>query len=277
MRAPMTNWSVKVYGDATRPALVLLHAIATDARLWSPQLPIWSQHFFLIVPDLPGHGKSAAEDAVTTMTDYADGVAQVLDQLKIETAALAGISLGGMIAQTFALRHPQRVKALVLAQTMAQVAPTAITTWQGRKQLAQQQGMQSIVASTLQRWFTPAFLQSAPLTTQWIGELIQATSVAGYVNAIGAIQAFDVLTRLHEITAPTLVVAGAADQAATPDMAQTLVSRLSNARLLVLDDAAHLANVEQAVAFTENIGAFLHEVLQQSATQRVALPTRREA
>ena len=93
-------------GPEDAPPLVLLHALATCRDLWLPQMPAWATQFRVIRIDLPGHGESPLMDGAATLAGFADEVARVLDDLDIRRAALVGLSLGGMVAQAFALKFP---------------------------------------------------------------------------------------------------------------------------------------------------------------------------
>jgi 3-oxoadipate enol-lactonase len=167
--------------------------------------------------------------------------------------------LGGMIAMTLALRRPDRVSSIVLAHTFARAAAPSIPVWQERRQAVESQGMECQVSSTLERWFTPEFRAAAPLTVEWIADMIRATQPAGYDAAAESIQHLDYLEQLAAIPHPTLVVAGAEDKGATPEIAQEMCSKLPKGRLLVLPNAGHLGCVDQPVAFTERVGEFLKE------------------
>ncbi|MEP7311249.1 MAG: alpha/beta fold hydrolase [Pseudomonadota bacterium] len=247
-------------GPRAAPPVLLLHSIATRGDMWAPQIGVWSSRFRLIVPDLPGHGQTL-HPPIQRMEDYADALAELLDDLALPSVAIVGLSLGGMIGQAFALRHPQRLSALVLAQTSAHSNKQTVALWEQRMQAATEQGMRAQVPAFLQRWFTAEFLQSAPLTTRWIADMIAATPLAGYLSAAAAIQRLDHLALLGTIATPTLVVAGAEDKAIPPDAARAMCSHLPHARMSVIERAAHLANVEQPVAFSETVGQFLDQSL----------------
>jgi 3-oxoadipate enol-lactonase len=257
--------SVQVFGERSLPAVVLLHSIATRGALWSPQTTLWSSHFHLIVPDLPGHGDSPAAAGLTTLEDYAGAINDLLDDLGVRRAAMVGISLGGMIAQAYALRFPQRLSALVLAQTLARVNPEAAAQWELRKRTARELGMRVQVQPTLQRWFTADFLRAAPMTVEWVGNMIASTSTDGYEAAAGAIQHLNFFEQLAGLSVPTLVVAGADDVAASPAIAQALCGKIPGAQLAIVERAAHLANVEQPIVFAEVVGGFLASVLTSRA------------
>jgi 3-oxoadipate enol-lactonase len=191
------------------------------------------------------------------LADWADQVCEVLDALRIERAAVVGISLGGMVAQAFALRHPSRTWALVLAHTSARTESAVREIWDRRLEQFTRHGLPAQAPATLERWFTRAFAEASPLTLDWLAAQIRATHPAGYTAAVRAIQGLDHLDRLHEIAVPTLVIAGEADSAVPPAAAATLAERIAGAQLVVLPGAAHLGNVEQPVVFTERVGAFL--------------------
>src|SRR5690606_2967962 len=107
----MTRCAYRVDGPNDGPPVVLLHAIATTSSLWAAQLPVWAAAFRLISIDLPGHGNSPDQQGDLDLADYADCVCEVLDELRIGRASVVGLSLGGMIAQAFALKYPHRLRS----------------------------------------------------------------------------------------------------------------------------------------------------------------------
>jgi len=255
-----------VDGASGAPAVVLLHPIATHSAIWAPQVAAWSAAFRVVRVDLPGHGASPPAEGSPSLDDYAAEVHAVLGELGIRRAAIVGLSLGGMVAQAFALAYPQQVRALVLAHTSARTDDAVRELWSRRLALFEEQGLEAQVAPTLERWFTRSFAAASPMTMHWLGQQIRTTAPAGYRSAVQAIQRLDFLDRLEEITAPTLVVAGAADSAVPPAAASTMAARIAGAKLVVLDDAAHIGNVQQPVAFTETVGGFLLEALNSEET-----------
>lgn len=256
----------RVDGPEAAPPLVLLHAIATSAELWAPQVAAWSTQFRLVRIDLPGHGASAAPAGPQDegLQACAVQVRRVLDQLGIERAGIVGLSLGGMVAQAFALAFPERTAALVLAHTVARTPPAVRELWSRRLAQFDDEGLDAQVGPTLERWFTRDFAERSPLTLEWVARQIRGTMPAGYAAAIRAIQDLDHTDRLGEIRVPTLVVAGREDTAVPPAAGAELAAAIPGARFLVLEDAAHLGNVQQPVAFTESVGAFLVGAVQDA-------------
>lgn len=255
-----------VHGPDGAPVVVLLHPLATHSALWQPQLSVWSNRFRVVCVDLPGHGRSPVLPDVTTLSQYAEEVRLVLDALGVDHAALVGLSLGGMVAQAFALDWPERTRALVLAHTSARTEPAIRDLWSTRLQQAADEGMAAQVPAILGRWFPPDFAASAPMTLQWVAEQIASTPFEGYAAAIGAIQRLDHLDQLRHITAPTLVVAGEQDTAASPALARMMADRLPNATMTTLPGSGHIGNVQLPLAFTETVGAFLVQSLGSPAS-----------
>ncbi|MGS5086163.1 alpha/beta fold hydrolase [Hydrogenophaga sp. A37] len=256
----------RVHGPDGAPVVVLLHPLATHSDLWLAQLPAWTTRFRVVCVDLPGHGRSPVLPEVTTLSQYAGEVRQVLDAIGVDRTALVGLSLGGMVAQAFALDWPERTRALVLAHTSARTEPAVRDLWSTRLQQAAGEGLAAQVPAILGRWFPAGFAASAPMTLQWVAAQIESTPFAGYAAAIGAIQRLDHLDQLHRITAPTLVVAGELDAAAPPALARLMADRLPTATLNTLPGTGHIGNVQQALAFTETVGAFLVQSLEPTAS-----------
>ena len=255
----MSALACRVDGPPDAPVVVLLHAIATNGDMWAPQLGPWSARFRILRPELPGHGNSAAPPGTLTLADMAQAVQNTLDAHGIRQAALVGLSLGGMVAQAFALAYPERTRTLVLAHTSARTESAGHAVWQQRLQQVQAEGMAAQVPATMARWFTPTFLQTAPLTCEWIADQIRGTSPAGYKAAIGAIQGLDHVEALARLDVPSLVVAGDADAAVPLAASERLAHCIPGAQLLCMPGAPHLGNVECAEAFTERVGAFLRQ------------------
>ena len=260
----ITSW--RDVGPREAPVVVLLHSIATSAELWAAQIPVWSQFARIVAVDLPGHGASAPRARINSIDEYAHALAELLANEAIEDVSIVGLSLGGMIAQAFGLHYPQRVRSLVLSNTSARTPAEMKDVWARRKDDAFTHGMQAQVAPTIERWFTPQFRENAPLHVERVANMIRRTTYEGYAAAIEAIRGLDLLDRLSTLEVPVLVVGGKQDAAVTPQTVESLAQRVPKARTLLLDGAAHLANIEQPIAFTESVGHFLRATMVGSKT-----------
>jgi 3-oxoadipate enol-lactonase len=213
----------------------------------------------VIVPDLPGHGDSGMLPGEPALADYAQAVLDAIAPLELGTFAVAGLSFGGMVAQSLALAVPERVQRLVLAHCGAHTNPAVAQLWRQRIAAARLEGMAAQASPTLARWFTPEFLAQAHGATAWVGQMVADTPVDGYVAAALAICGLDHHDQLGALRIPTLVIGGGRDMAVPLEVSEDMANRLPQAEFLALADAAHIGNVEQAMRFTEALCAFLRD------------------
>jgi 3-oxoadipate enol-lactonase len=165
--------------------------------------------------------------------------------------------MGGMIGQVMALRHPEVLDRVVLADTTGQGAPNAVQMWADRAQAARASGMAALVEGTLSRWFTEPFRHREPALMTQIGAMIAGTPVEGYAGCCAAIAGVNTLEGLRTLGHPALVLVGDQDQGTPPVMAQRIAEHWPGARLQVLAYAAHLPNLEQAQGFNRAVLDFL--------------------
>jgi pimeloyl-ACP methyl ester carboxylesterase len=240
----------------TGHAVVLLHPVCANSDIWRLQVPVWSRSLRLVLVDLPGHGASKPMGGRPVLADFARQLGRTLDQAGIDRVSLVGVSLGAMVAQAFALAFPGRIHKLVLANAGAATPAPVVQLWNQRQQAYRELGAEQHVSSTIERWFDEAYRQRAPLTVRWIESMVRATTREAYFEAVDAIKEMNHLARLHEIVAPTLVIAGERDAAVKPEICASLAGAIHRARFIVLP-SGHVSNVEAALEFTETVGQFL--------------------
>jgi 3-oxoadipate enol-lactonase len=238
-------------GPAGAPPLVLGGSLGTTLEMWRPQLPALAEHHRVIRYDHRGHGGSPVPPGPYTVDQLGADVLRLLDVLGIDRVDYAGLSLGGMVGMWLAANAAHRIRRLALLCTAAHLP--AEVGYRQRAALVRAKGMADIVEPVLGRWFTEDFPQSrrAPFRAMLAG-----TAPEGYAGCCEAIAALDLRPVLSKITAPTLVVAGAADPAIPPRYAGMIAAAVPGSRYVVLDRAAHLANVEQADAVNELLEAW---------------------
>jgi 3-oxoadipate enol-lactonase len=247
-------------GPENAPVIVLGHALGSSSEIWGYQLPLLSGKFRVLVYDLPGHGESDPPVGQDSFDDLATDLAALLDHTGVGRVTLAGLSIGGMIAQHFALLYPNRLQALVLCSTGAQTNEAGKKIFAERIARVNEGGIETQVEGSIGRWFTPQFLSSAPATIDWVRSLYRKTSAAGFINGCRAIQELDTVDRLPSIAAPTLLVPGELDQAFPENASKAIQSKIKNAQLKLLTGAAHIGNVERPHEFNEILLKFLAEV-----------------
>ncbi|HVC10492.1 MAG TPA: alpha/beta fold hydrolase, partial [Burkholderiales bacterium] len=180
-----------------------------------------------------------------------------LEHLDIRRGHFVGLSMGGMIGQTFALKYPGIFQSLTLADTTSRYPAQAAGAWAERIKTAQTQGMQPLVEPTLARWFTESFRKARPDTVARIAAQIADTPVAGYVGCCHAIPQINVTARLKEIDCPVLVIVGEQDPGTPVAMAREIHAGAPGSKLVILPEAAHLSNIEQPAGFDRAIAALL--------------------
>ncbi len=248
-----THYTVEGEG----PWLVFSHSLACNVSMWAPQAARLKSRYKVLCYDTRGHGQSSAPAGEYTLEQLADDAKALLDALGIKSCHWVGLSMGGMIGQTFALEHPGIFKTMTLADTTSRYPPDAAPMWQARIKTATEGGMEPITQPTLERWFTAPFRASGNKVVSDIAQAIRSTPVAGFVGCCHAIPKIDVTSRLREIKAPTLVIVGDQDPGTPPAMAREIHDNLPGSELVVIPSAAHLSNLEQPEAFNAALERFL--------------------
>ena len=271
------------YDDAGRGrAIVFLHGYPFNRSMWREQMDFLStRDYRCIAPDLRGLGETSAKlpfvaDAIsvepqrqaeapgtfTTMSEMARDVAGLLDHLKMESAMIVGLSMGGYVALEFIHLFRARVQALVLAGARAQAADEAEK--RSREEQAQRvlaEGMGFAVDSILQNLLASQTFVDKHDVIERVREMILGTDPRGAAAAQrGMALRRDFADNLHEIDVPTLIIAGREDGVRKPEDAEFLHHRIPNSQLEIIDDAGHLMNMEEPEAFNETLWRFLERV-----------------
>jgi 3-oxoadipate enol-lactonase len=246
-------WNLE--GRVDRPPLVLLNSIGCDMDLWDEVLPALRRRHLLLRIDTRGHGASGAPDGDYRLEELALDVLAVMDAADLDRAAVAGVSLGGMIAMQMALDHPERVSALALICTSATMDREA---WRQRGETVRGEGMEGVVDLTMSRFLSEAFAEARPEVAATVKRGLLAMPATGYAGCAAAIRDMEIFGRLGAIGAPTLVITGTLD-ASTPmePHGAALVRALSGARHVALE-AAHLAPLEAPGPLADALIHFLH-------------------
>ncbi|OBC08414.1 3-oxoadipate enol-lactonase [Mycobacterium sp. 852013-50091_SCH5140682] len=247
----MTDVHAVVSGSG--PAVVLSNSLGSTHRMWDAQIADLEKRFTVVRYDTRGHGASPVPDGPYTIDDLADDVIALLDRLGIDRAHIVGLSLGGMTAMRLAARNPERVARMVLLCTGAALPPAH--AWTDRAATVRAEGSQAVAAAVVDRWFSPGYRgDRAP----WEA-MVAATPAEGYAGCCEAIAQLDLRQQLSTIAAPTLAIAGTDDPATPPAKLEEIANAIPDAKLLVVEHAAHLANAEQPGIVTPALIAHLEQ------------------
>ncbi|MCB2078419.1 MAG: alpha/beta fold hydrolase [Novosphingobium sp.] len=240
-------------GPADAPVLCMAHALSADSSIWSEQVhALLARDWRVLRIDMRGHGGSDMVAGPWTMSDLADDVVQVLDFLELPQVHFTGVSIGGMIGQTLALEHPDRILSLILSGTSPRAVPGPASMWPDRFAAIEREGsLEAIADDAMRRWFTPTFRARRPRRWKQVRSVIANTPAEAYVAGARAIIAFDVLDRLSAIRVPTIVACGDGDEGTPPEGNRLIANRIPGARYEEIGNARHVPMMEHPETFNQ--------------------------
>ena len=245
----------RLEGDASKPLLVLAHALGTDHGMWDPQMPALLRHLRTLRLDLRGHGASDAPQGNYSIARLAQDVLAAVDSAGHDHFSFCGLSLGGMIGQWLGANASRRVVRLVLANTSPRVADPSL--FETRRATVLERGMTAIEEQVMQRFFSARTLSAASPLVNSIRTVLRACDPAGYAGCCAAIRDMDHRALLPSMTPPVLLIAADGD-VSTPweghgDVLANGIPHVQVARL----PAAHLSNLERPASFAAALLNFL--------------------
>ena len=245
-------------GPENGPVVVLSHSLAANFAMGDWQRPVLGD-YRVVRYDTRGHGGTDAPAGEYTLETLAADLFGLLDALNLDAVHYIGLSMGGMIGQTAALEDQGRFLSLGLCDTSSVVPLAGKDAWTERIGVARTHGMEAVMPSTIERWFSPEYQQGASAEVDKIREMIRSTPVEGFCGCCHAIMGLNLTDRLQAITLPTLLVVGE-DDPGTPVAAHEVIQQeIAGSKLVVIPGARHFSNVEQQGAFNAAITAFLAE------------------
>jgi len=236
----------EISGPQDAPVLLMGGSLGTTLRMWDRQLPL-ARTLRLVRFDHRGHGASPVPPGPYEMEDLGNDVLRLMDALQLERASFCGLSIGGMVGMWLGASAPDRIERLILLCTSAHMPPPSF--WRDRADMVLQAGSTEPIADrVVQRWLTPAFAHAHPEVLADLRAALTAQPADGYARCCGAIERMDLRPLLSRIGAPTLVISGADDLAAPPQMQRAIADAIPGARHETVAPAAHVAAVEQSEA-----------------------------
>lgn len=249
------NYSVEGEG----PWLTMSHSLACNLHMWDEEARRLSKRYKVLRYDTRGHGGSSAPAGAYTLEALADDLHGLLQGLGVQSTHFVGLSMGGMIGQTYALKYPGMFKSLALCDTTSSYPADAAGVWAERIATVEAKGTEPIVETTLARWFTEPFRKAHPQVVEKVAEMIRTTPAPGFVGCSHGISKINLTARLKEIRCPVLVIVGEHDPGTPVSMAEEIQRAIPGSQLVIIASAAHLSNLEQPDAFNQALDAFVDQ------------------
>lgn len=231
-------------GVAGAPRIALIHSLALDGTVWDDVVAQLANKADIVCIDCRGHGASDRPAGPYSVERFADDLADLMHEIGWEDAIVAGCSMGGCVAQSFAARHALRTAALAVIDTTAWYGATAREDWQSRAEKAGTEGFASMAQFQTTRWFGDSFRAAHPETVQAYIDVFVSSDVDAYAATCGMMGALDLRSACESITAPTAIIVGEEDYAAPPQMAEELAGLIRGSTLTILPGARHLTPIE---------------------------------
>ena len=242
-------------GPGNGRVVMMSNSLMSDHTMWDVTIPALSDRYRVLRYDTRGHGRSGTTPGPYTIELLADDAVGLMDALGIRQVHFVGLSMGGMIAQQIGARYADRVISLSLCDTASEMPPRSL--WEERLAIAASTGIAGLVDSTIQRWFTAPFIARDPQSIEKVRRMILDTGTEGYIACASAVRDMAQTTMLLQVKAPTLIIVGRQDPACSVEKATVIHRMIGGSQLVVLEEAAHLSNIEQPRAFNTALRGFI--------------------
>jgi 3-oxoadipate enol-lactonase len=242
------------------PRLALIHSLALDRSVWDGVVERLADDAEILTFDCRGHGQSPKAKGPYTASLFARDLAELFDHIGWESAAVAGCSMGGNVAQAFAVEYPRRVSGLGLIDTTAWYGADAPAKFRERAETARAKGMRGMIDFQLTRWFSDDFRDTHPEVLQRTFDIFVANDLDCYAASCELLGAADTRAALGAFTMPVAVVVGEEDYATPVTMARQLHDAIPQSTLTIIPGARHLTPIE----FPDRIAAELRGVIARA-------------
>ena len=237
--------------------IIFIHGLGWDHTLWDNAAASLAKRYLTVAADTRGHGRTDKPEGAYTITGFSDDWHGLLGVLGLERVCVVGFSLGGMIAMTLALEHPELVETLVLASTLCRADDSLQEKLEARIETAKREDPEASARLGAQQIFSPRFIADEPQRVESFVGWRTAMSQEPLFAAARASYGFDVSSRLNEISVPTLVMYAEDDVITPPSDAELIIQSLPQTEEVRFPETGHMIPVEQPAEFETELSAFL--------------------
>ena len=251
-----THLHYALAGPESGPPIVFSNSLGTDYRIWDEVVDRLAGAYRILLYDKRGHGLSGSPGGPWRIEDHVLDLAGLLEHLSIRRATIAGLSVGGLIAQGLALSRPDLVARVVLCDTASRIGNDEL--WNIRIEAVRASGIRTIADSVLERWFSPSYRSGSREFHKWRNMLL-GVSAEGYAKTCEAIRDADYTIETATLRLPALAIAGEFDGATPPDVVRATARLIPGCRFELIRNAGHLPCVEQPAALAALVSEFLQD------------------
>jgi 3-oxoadipate enol-lactonase len=243
------------------PTVVLAHALGCDLTMWDELVQQLVKGFTVLRYDHRGHGRSPMPAGPCSIEDLADEAAELILRETPGGVHFVGLSMGGMVAQQIAVRHPELITSIVVANSSSHYDETFRGMWRSRVETALNRGMAAVADTVMPRWFTRSYRESLAGLRRiaQLRAVVEAMEPKVYAACAEAVSRIDFFATNPLIACPALVIAGTHDEATPVAMSRTICNAISGAELATVD-AAHLSAVERPEEFAGLVAGFIARI-----------------
>ncbi|OIK10180.1 alpha/beta hydrolase [Bacillus sp. MUM 116] len=241
--------------------LILIHGVGLDHTMWVGQVEGLSKHFRVVVYDMVGHGGSEHPSGPYSLSQYVEQLMTLMNHLQIEKTHLVGFSMGGMVAQAFALAHGEKLKTLTIISAVANRTVDQRKAILARVEEVKENGASATIEPAIGRWFTQEFLTDQKDVVNRIRTRLQTNKHHSYLAAYTLFATADELLwpMLQQIDIPTFIITGENDSGSNPEMANQMLEKIANSEIRIVPTMKHMLPMEGFQIVNEAINSFIQK------------------
>ncbi|MDQ3142758.1 MAG: alpha/beta fold hydrolase [Bacteroidota bacterium] len=263
-----TNYTISYHdeGPDGKPVIIFIHGFPFNKSMWNVQTEALKESFRVITYDVRGHGDTDSGIGDFSIDLFVDDLLFLMNSLKLDKVVLCGLSMGGYIALNAIKKYSERFEALVLCDTQC-VADTPEQKEKRMKTIEsiQENGVEKYADESIKNLFTSQSIIQKHEGIDIIKDMIINTTVKTLCSTLLALSTRrETCSNLSDINIPVLIMVGKEDKITPPEAAQFMHEKIENSILIILDHAAHVANIENSLEFNHQLKNFLHQFVESS-------------
>ena len=246
-----------IEGPEGAPWVTMSHALANNLSLWDDLAGALKDRYRVLRFDNRGHGDSEVVPGPYSFPMLLDDAVGLLDAVGVDATHWIGLSIGGMVGYGLGIHFPERIKSIIACDSRPDAPPDYAAYFQSRIDKAKDGGMDNVVESTIERWFTPQTRAAQPPVLDRVRAMIRGTDPVGHAGCCEALKTLAYGPELHKITVPTLLLGGAQDKGAPPEALAEAAAKIAKGEHLVIPNAGHITPLENPDAVRAGVEDFL--------------------